>query len=92
VVEYGDEWFPTYNSVASLSDDLAHLALLCEEAGRETVPVTVFMWTADLEAMERCAQSGVSRCVIGHLLSDVEALDSFLQRCKGLADRFQRAP
>ena len=41
------------------------------------------------DAMERCAQAGVARCVIAHLLSEVDALDSLLHRCTGLVDRFQ---
>jgi probable F420-dependent oxidoreductase len=90
VVEYGDEWFPIYDSVASLSDEVTQLARLCEGAGREAVPVTVFMWTPDVDALERCAEAGVSRCVIGHLLTDVDSLDSFLHHCTSLVDRFQR--
>ena len=41
------------------------------------------------DAMERCAQAGVARCVIACLLTEVDALGSILHRCAGLVDRFQ---
>ena len=41
------------------------------------------------DAMERCAQAGVARCVIARLLTEVDALGSILHRCVGLVDRFQ---
>jgi hypothetical protein len=41
------------------------------------------------DAMERCAQASVARCVIACLWSEVDALGSILHRCAGLVDRFQ---
>lgn len=86
--EYGDEWFPVMSSNLDLEADMEELARLCRQAGRDPLPVTVFLWELDEEAVERCANAGVARCLIYLYPERRDAVDSFLERCAALASRF----
>ncbi len=91
VAEYGDEWFPVLSGKLDLEGDMKELARLCRDSGRDPAPVTIFLWELDEEAVERCAQAGVSRCVVYVYPERRDDVDSFLERCADAARRFNRA-
>ena len=86
-VEYGDEWFPIVGS--QTIDELPLLMELlteqCRAAGRERLPVTAFLWEPDAALLERCADSGVSRCVVYLYPESRRVLEEFLDRAARLA-------
>jgi len=87
-VEYGDEWFPILGSKLDFETEIAVLERLCEAAGRPTLPVTVFAWDADVEALERAARAGVSRALLYVYPDGRKALDNALETLVRLAARF----
>jgi probable F420-dependent oxidoreductase len=60
VVAFGDEWMP--NRTAGLTERIAQLQRLAEEAGREPIPVTLSGARPDPELIEKGRDAGVHRC------------------------------
>ena len=59
-IAFGDEWMP--NRVSGLSERIAALKRLAEEAGRDPIPITLSGAKPDLELIERGEDAGVHRC------------------------------
>jgi probable F420-dependent oxidoreductase len=85
--EYGDGWMPIVEETAEFETQLAELHRLCEEAGRPDMEVTAFMWEPDEQLLARCAELGVTRCVVWAPIQDLAALQSFLDSYAQTADR-----
>jgi alkanesulfonate monooxygenase SsuD/methylene tetrahydromethanopterin reductase-like flavin-dependent oxidoreductase (luciferase family) len=66
VVEYGDAWVPILRpGQGPFGERMAVLRRRCEEAGREPVPVTAFMWNRPAEIeLEELQGLGVERVVV----------------------------
>src|SRR5947199_2379773 len=60
VVAFGDEWMP--NRVSGLTERIAQLQRMAEEAGRDPIPVTLSGARPERELIERGEQAGVHRC------------------------------
>jgi probable F420-dependent oxidoreductase len=88
-LEYGDEWFPVVGSqnIGDLAGLMEHLADGCRGAGRTTLPVTAFVWELNAELLDRCADSGISRCVVYLYPDSRGAVDQFLETAARLATR-----
>ncbi|HKF76593.1 MAG TPA: LLM class F420-dependent oxidoreductase [Candidatus Dormibacteraeota bacterium] len=89
VVEYGDGWVPILRpGQPPFGERMAQLRRSCEEAGREPVPVTAFLWNrpspADLEELQGL---GVERVVVP--LPPVDR-DRVLPRVEGYGELARR--
>jgi probable F420-dependent oxidoreductase len=60
VVAYGDEWMP--NRVSGISEKVAELQRLAEEAGRGPIPVTLSGARPDPELIAKGEEIGIHRC------------------------------
>ena len=60
VVAFGDEWMP--NRAHGLTERIAELQRLAEEAGRDAIPVTLSGARPDPELVKRGEEAGVHRC------------------------------
>jgi probable F420-dependent oxidoreductase len=63
VVAFGDEWLPNRVPLEELPSRIEELQRRAEEAGRGHIPVTYYGVKPEPEAVERCVQAGVERCV-----------------------------
>lgn len=64
VVEYGDAWMPIPGrSKVPLTERIAQLQRLAQEAGRGPIPVTVFGAPPNPDTIRQWADAGVERCV-----------------------------
>ena len=61
VVVFGDEWMP--NRVTGLTEKIAALGRLAEQAGRDPIPITLYGAKPDPDRIERGEKAGVHRCV-----------------------------
>jgi alkanesulfonate monooxygenase SsuD/methylene tetrahydromethanopterin reductase-like flavin-dependent oxidoreductase (luciferase family) len=62
VVAYGDEWIPNrVKSPEELGERIVELQRRAEEAGRESIPVTVFGAKPEQRVLERLMTGGVTR-------------------------------
>ena len=68
----------------------AELRLLCAAAGRADPDVTVCLFEPDERLLASCAELGVMRCVVVAPSRDMAALQSFLDRFLGIAERVCR--
>lgn len=88
VLDFGDEWLPqsvTLENMDEFAGRAARLQRRAAEAGRGTVPVTMFDAQPDAKAVERYAEAGVTRCVFGlparsaeHVLPKLDRLAELL--------------
>ncbi|HMD91425.1 MAG TPA: LLM class F420-dependent oxidoreductase [Trebonia sp.] len=88
--EYGDGWMPIVEEAAEFETQLAGLHRLCEEASRPDMEVTAFAWEPDEQLLARCAELGVSRCIVWAPIQDLAALLAFLDSYARIADRAAR--
>jgi alkanesulfonate monooxygenase SsuD/methylene tetrahydromethanopterin reductase-like flavin-dependent oxidoreductase (luciferase family) len=65
IVEYCDEWFPIVGRGHPLEERIPELQRLAAEAGRGTIPVSIFNAPNDPKEIERFEKIGVTRCVFG---------------------------
>jgi probable F420-dependent oxidoreductase len=65
IVEYCDEWFPIVGRGHPLEERIPELQRLAAEAGRGTIPVSIFNAPNDPKEIERLGKVGVTRCVFG---------------------------
>ena len=86
VVAFGDEWMP--NRVSGLSERIAELARLAEEAGRDPIPVTLSGAKPDPELIERGSKSGVHRCTFYVPSAGRGEVERALDELVPLLDRF----
>ena len=70
VVSFGDEWMP--NRATGLTERIAELGRLADEAGRDSIPVTLSGARPDPELVERGERIGVHRCTFYVAPSDAD--------------------
>jgi probable F420-dependent oxidoreductase len=86
VIEYADEWMPHPDrGELPLGERIAEFWRLCETAGRERLPVTVYGAPSDPRAVEGYIAAGVSRCVFRLPAAPAEEVLPALQRAADVA-------
>src|SRR5918998_2726925 len=65
VIEYGDEWMPIGGRATNVGERIAELQRMAAEAGRGSIPVTIFGVRPDPAVIEHYRSIGVTRCVFG---------------------------
>ena len=67
VVEWADGWFPRGRGGFDPAEGMARLARIADEAGRsmDTINVSLFGVEPNREALDRAAQAGVTRAILG---------------------------
>ena len=89
VVEYGDAWMPIAGrDETPLSERIAELNRLANQAGRGPIPVTVFGAPPRPEVIRHYAESGVERCVFWLPPAPAEEALPILERHAELAKSF----
>lgn len=88
--ECGDGWMPVVTDWLKFEAGHAELRLLCAAAGRADPDVTVCLFEPDERLLASCAELGVMRCVVVAPSRDMAALQSFLDRFLGIAERVCR--
>jgi probable F420-dependent oxidoreductase len=86
-VEYGDAWFPVLSPGLNLERNLSELARRCEDAGRDPLPVTVYMSDLDEDALIRCHKAGVHRCLVGLFPQREDKMLAFLHDYSRIGSR-----
>jgi probable F420-dependent oxidoreductase len=86
-LDYGDEWFPIVSDKLDLRAELEELRQSCQAAGRDSIPVTAFLWELDEGLLQRCAELGVGRCLVYLYPTRRELVENFLERCARLSSR-----
>jgi probable F420-dependent oxidoreductase len=87
--EHGDGWMPIVDDVSEFEAQLAQLQHFCKETGRTDIEVTAVMWEPepDDQLLARCAELGVSRCILPAPIDDLSVLQAYLERCLEVAER-----
>ncbi|QBI52392.1 LLM class F420-dependent oxidoreductase [Streptomonospora litoralis] len=68
VVDFGDEWMPqgiTLDNVGEFGDRVTRLQQLAADAGRDTIPVSLYYAVPDEETIDAYAKAGVGRVFFG---------------------------
>lgn len=88
VLDFGDEWLPQsvrLDDMDEFARRAARLQRRAADAGRGAIPMTMFDAQPDAKAVERYAESGVTRCVFGlparsaeHVLPELDRLAKLL--------------
>jgi probable F420-dependent oxidoreductase len=64
VLDFGDEWMPNRpDDLGELGRAVAHLQSRAADAGPEPIPVTLFGAPEEQEALARCEEIGITRCL-----------------------------
>lgn len=63
-VDYGDGWMPNRTSPEEIAKGRATLDELCEAAGRDRLPITVYGIEADADLIKQFAEAGADRVVL----------------------------
>ena len=63
-VEYGDGWMPNRTSPEAIAQGRATLDELCEAAGRDRLPITVYGTPADADLIKQFGDAGADRVVL----------------------------
>lgn len=87
--EHGDGWMPIVGDATELETQLTQLQHFCELAGRENIEVTAVIWESEAndQLLARCAELGVSRCLMVLLIEDLSTLQACLERYLQVAER-----
>ncbi len=81
VVEYGDAWMPIPGrGQTPLPERIAELKAMANQAGRGSIPVTIFNARADARQIEEMAAAGVERMLISTRPSDSQTVLGDLKR------------
>jgi probable F420-dependent oxidoreductase len=89
VVEYGDQWMPIPGrSAIPLSERIAELNRLAAEAGRGSLPVSVYGTLPQPDVIQQYAEAGVERCIFWLPSAPAEEALPFLDRWAELAKSF----
>jgi len=91
VIEYGDEWMPIGGRATNVGERIAELQRIAAEAGRGSIPVTIFGVRPDPAVIEHYRSIGVTRCVFGVPSALSEQVLPILQRCAEAAREFEGA-
>jgi len=88
-IKFGDEWCPhPGRGEEPLQQRIVRFHSLCEEAGRNKLPVTVFGAAIDTRAVEECAEAGVSRIVFRLPAADKDRVLPVLEQAQQVASSF----
>jgi len=87
VVRYGDGWMPVARR-ADLTSRIAELQRLAAEAGRSTIPVSIFGAPAKPEVIEQYAKAGVERVIFTLPPAPAKEVLPLLKNQADLAKRF----
>jgi alkanesulfonate monooxygenase SsuD/methylene tetrahydromethanopterin reductase-like flavin-dependent oxidoreductase (luciferase family) len=88
-IKFGDEWCPhPGRGEDPLKQRIVRFHSLCEEAGRNKLPVTVFGAAIDTRAVEECAEAGVSRIVFRLPAADKDRVLPVLEQAQQVATSF----
>lgn len=89
VIEYGDEWGPIIGRGPDIEGRMIELARLAAEAGRPSLPVSIFcLRPADENIVERYHAAGASRFVFGLPATGSEEVLPIVRRYADMAARF----
>lgn len=90
VVEYGDGWMPIVREGAPpFAERVAELRRRCEEAGREAVPVSAFLWGRPDEAqLDEFQGLGVDRVIVPLPHGDPDRVLRAVERSAALIERY----
>jgi probable F420-dependent oxidoreductase len=91
VIEYGDEWMPIGGRSTSLAERIAELQRMAADAGRGTIPVTIFGVRPDPAVIEHYREIGVSRCIFPVPSAPSETVMPLLNRYAETAREFEAA-
>jgi probable F420-dependent oxidoreductase len=91
VIEYGDEWMPIGGRATNVAERIAELQRMAADAGRGSIPVTIFGVRPDPAVIEHYRSIGVTRCVFGIPSAPAEQVLPILQRCAEAAREFEGA-
>jgi alkanesulfonate monooxygenase SsuD/methylene tetrahydromethanopterin reductase-like flavin-dependent oxidoreductase (luciferase family) len=90
-VAYGEGWSPTFEPERDVAPRIEQLQRMAAEAGRATLPVTIFSTPARPEVLERFTDIGVDRAVFFlNAASEAESLE-WLDERVALVEEFRRA-
>ena len=93
VIEYGDEWMPIGGRTGTvLAERIAELQRSAANAGRDTIPVTVFGVRPDPAVIRHYAEIGVTRCLFGLPPAGADTVLPLLARYADLAREFATQP
>ena len=86
VVEWADGWFPRGRGGFDPAEGMARLKRIADEAGRsmDTINVSLFGVEPSREALDRAAEAGVTRAILGLPSNDREDVMRRLDRHAGL--------
>ena len=86
VVEWADGWFPRGRGGFDPAEGMARLARIADEAGRsmDTINVSLFGVEPNREALDRAAEAGVTRAILGLPSNDRDDVMRRLDRHAGL--------
>ena len=86
VVEWADGWFPRGRGGFDPAEGMARLKRIADEAGRsmDTINVSLFGVEPDREALDRAAEAGVTRAILGLPSNDRDDVMRRLDRHAGL--------
>ena len=86
VVEWADGWFPRGRGGFDPAEGMARLKRIADEAGRpmDTINVSLFGVEPNREALDRAAQAGVTRAILGLPSNDRDDVMRRLDRHAGL--------
>ena len=86
VVEWADGWFPRGRGGFDPAEGMARLKRIADEAGRsmDTINVSLFGVDPNREALDRAAEAGVTRAILGLPSNDRDDVMRRLDRHAGL--------
>ena len=86
VVEWADGWFPRGRGGFDPAEGMARLKRIADEAGRsmDTINVSLFGVEPNREALDRAAEAGVTRAILGLPSNDRDDVMRRLDRHAGL--------
>ncbi len=89
VIAYGDGWMP--NRVANIAERVAELQRMAADAGRGSIPVTVYGVRPTPEGVEQMIAAGVERAIFPLPPAPAETVLPLLDRQAALIEQFRDA-
>jgi probable F420-dependent oxidoreductase len=87
VIDFADGWIPHPFADGDAARHIADFQALCDDAGRERLPVTIYGGSTDPAEIERYAAAGAARWVFRVPASDADTVLPHLERCAKVARR-----
>jgi probable F420-dependent oxidoreductase len=85
VVEFADGWIPHPFADGGAGRHIADFHALCDAAGRERLPVTIYGGSTNRADIERYAAAGAARWVFRVPASDADTVLPYLEQCAAVA-------